>query len=90
MSPGGVFCGDGLEEFLRRLLAQLLGGLQHALWGQQVGWDGGESWGLWWGRVCMHDRWTSNTAAIADRAGEYGHRGAVSHKPHTLHLNGFV
>lgn len=65
MSPGGVFFGDGLEEFLRRLLAQLLGGLQHALWGQQVGWDGGVPWGLWWGWVCLHDGWTSNTAAIA-------------------------
>lgn len=70
VSPGGVLFGDSLEEFLRRLLAQLLGGLQHALWGQQVGRDGGMPWGLWRGRVCMHDRWMSNTVAIVDRAGE--------------------
>lgn len=69
-SPGGVFFGDGLEDFLRSLLAQLLGGLQDALWGEQVGWDGRESRGLWWGRVCVYSRGTSNTAAITDRSKE--------------------
>lgn len=86
VSPGGIFLSDRLEDSVRGLLAQLLGGLQDALGCQEGGGDSAEPLGYRQGRVSGYSGHRSSTgAAEGTPTGTY--RGHDTEKRYQNHLH---